>query len=244
MSFQKNRGLASALLFTFVILSIPASSASKKSETNVVDSGVFGIYINGKRVASEKFEITQTPQMSVAKAELKLEDSKNAQTAQLELTPAGNLVRYQWSEKDQGSAVVEPKDEFLVEHVTLAQSSKAAEQPFILPASTLILDDYFFSQRQVLLWRYLATQCKIKPGEKGCMLSAAQFGVIVPRQQSSMQVSIEYKGQEKVNIKGTDQELTRFDLHADDTDWALYMDSAYKIQKITIDASHTEVYRD
>jgi hypothetical protein len=218
--------------------------ANKKTNGQIVDSGTFGVYVNGKRVASEKFEITQSPDMSVAKAELKVEQSKNPQIAELQLWPNGNLLRYQWSEKDQGSAIVEPKDEFLIEHVSLVQPSKAAEQPFILPSSTLILDDYFFSQRQILIWRYLATQCHPKAGDNGCPLSAAQFGVIVPRQQTSIQVNVAYAGQHKTSVKGVEQELNRFDLQSEGNNWVVWMDATYKIQKIAIEADHTEVYRD
>jgi hypothetical protein len=243
MRFLNKRGLPGAvLLVVFALISV--CDAAKKNSADVIDAGVFGIYVNGRRVASEKFEITQTSGLSVAKAELKIDQAKNAQTAELQLSATGNLVRYQWNEKDQGSAVVEPKDEFLVEHVTLVQPAKTAEQPFILPTSTLILDDYFFSQRQILLWRYLATQCKMKVGDAGCTLAPAQFGVIVPRQQTSMQVGIEYKGPQKVNIKGADQDLRRFELHAEGNDWVVWMDDSYKVQKIAIDADHTEVFRD
>lgn len=238
-----NKSACAASVLLAVLASLSVSYAAKKN-SDVVDAGVFGIYINGKRVASEKFEITQTPTASIAKAELKLDQSKNPQTAELQLSPAGNLIRYQWNEKDQGSAVVEPKDEFLVEHVNLVTPAKTAEQPFILPTSTLILDDYFFSQRQILLWRYLATQCKMKVGDTSCSLAPAQFGVIVPRQQSAMQVNVEYKGPQKVNIKGADQDLRRFELHADGNDWIVWMDDSYKIQKIEIAADNTEVFRD
>jgi hypothetical protein len=245
MSFFKNRGLASGLVLFLVFASLPSWCGNKKkNDATVIDSGIFGIFVNARRVASEKFEITQTPEMSVAKAELKLEQGKNPQIAELQLSPDGNLLHYQWSEKDQGTAVVEPKDEFLIEHVSLLQPAKSAEQPFILPASTLILDDYFFSQREVLLWRYLATQCHPKVGDKGCSLTPAQFGVIVPRQQTSMQVSIVYAGQQKINLKGEDRDLSRFELSAEGNDWVIWMDEAYKIQKIAIEADHTEVYRD
>jgi hypothetical protein len=243
MKYLKIGGLASGLVLLFLLTSLSSLGASKKPATQIIDSGTFGIYVSGKRVASEKFEITQSPEMSVAKAELKVEQARNPQIAELQLSPSGNLVRYQWSEKDQGTAVVEPKDDFLVEHVSLV-SSKSAEQPFILPASTMILDDYFFSQRQILLWRYIATQCHIKENEKGCPLAQAQFGVIVPRQQASMQVTIEYKGSQKVNIKGADLDLSRFELHTEGNNWVVWIDQAYKVQKITIDADHTEVYRD
>jgi len=244
MSYLQKRGFASAFAFLLVLCSLPCSASNKKPSGQVVDSGTFGIYIGGKRVASETFEITQTPEISVAKAELKVEQAKNPQIAELQLTPSGNLIRYQWSEKDQGSAVVEPKDEFLVEHVVLTQTGKTAEQPYILPISTLILDDYFFSQRQILLWRYLATQCRSNTTDKGCPLAPAQYGVIVPRQQTSVQITVAYAGPEKLKIKGSDMDLSRFELKVEGNSWQVWMDGAYKIQKIRIEADNTEVYRD
>lgn len=245
MKLSIRRLFASSLVL--LLITSPAFAKKKKqAETNaprIIDSGTFGVYVNGKRVASEKFEISQTAEASIAKSEFKLDDAKNPQQAELRLSANGDLQRYEWSEKDQGQSVVEPKDEFLIEKVTL-NGGKTAEQPFILPTSTLILDDYFFSQRQLLLWRYLAGQCQPKPGEKGCNLTPTQFGVIVPRAQSSAQITVEYAGQQKVPIKGADRELARFELHMEGNDWTVWVDEAYKIQKIAIDAEHTEVYRD
>jgi hypothetical protein len=244
MKFLKIRGFASLVVLFLVVASLPSFCGTKKPSAQIIDSGTFGIFVNGKRVASEKFEITQTPELSVAKAELKIDQARTPQTAELQLSPNGNLIRYQWSQKDQGTAVVEPKDEFLIEHVSLTDPVKSAEQPFILPTSTLILDDYFFSQRQILIWRYLATQCHQKVNDKGCPLAPAQFGVIVPRQQTSMQVSVEYTGQQKVTLKGAEQDMSRFELHSEGNNWVVWMDEAYKIQKIAIDADSTEVFRD
>lgn len=242
MSYLQKRGLCSTFALVLVVGLIPCW-ASKKPTGQVVDSGTFGIYVAGRRVASETFEISQTSDMSVAKAELKVEQAKNPQIAEMQLTSAGNLIRYEWSEKDQGSAVVEPKDEFLVEHVVL-QTGKTAEQPFILPGSTLIQDDYFFSQRQILLWRYLATQCGPTPSDKGCKLNPQQYGVIVPRQQTSMQVTVEYAGPDRITLKGTPTDLSRFELKFDGNSWQVWIDQAYKIQKIAIAADNTEVYRE
>ncbi len=244
MNYLQKRGPVSAFLALLLLSSIPSWCATKKSDGQVIDSGTFGIYVNGKRVASEKFEITQSPELSVARAELKPDQAKNGQTAEMQLSSTGNLVRYEWNEKDVGSAVVEPKDDFLVEHLKVLQPAKSLERPFLLPTSTLIQDDFFFSHRQILLWRYLATQCHPAPNEKGCQLAPTQFGVIVPRQQTSAQITVQYGGPEKVQIKGSDMDLTRFELKVDGSEWKIWMDQAYKVQKISIEADHTEVYRD
>lgn len=234
------------LLLLSPVASLPSHAGSNKKTVTgqVIDSGTFGVYIRGKRVASEKFEVLQTPDMSVAKAELRLEEAKEAQKAELQIAPNGNLIRYEWSESGKGTAVVEPKDDFLVEHVTLTENDKRAEQPFVLPASTMVLDDGFFSQRELLLWRYLATQCQVKQGEAGCPLKAEQYGVIVPRQQTSIQITVDYKGAQKLNIKGKDMDLQRFELTGEGFDWKVWIDGSYKIQKIAIDDESTEVYRE
>jgi hypothetical protein len=245
MMFNKCRLFALTLL-ALILASLPSPASSKKTAAvgQLVDSGTFGVYIKGKRVASEKFEITQTPDMSVTHAELRVDDTKNAQVADLQLAPNGNLIRYKWSESGKGEAVVEPKDEFLVEHVTLTETQKSAEQPFVLPVSTMVMDDGFFSQRELLLWRYLATQCHIKTGENGCPLPPQQYGVIVPRQQTSVQITVQFKGSQKVKIKGVDMDLQRFELLGEGDVWSVWIDAGYKIQKISIASESTEVYRD
>jgi hypothetical protein len=244
-SVNKFRVLPSLLSFVLLTSLFASAGSSKKTVPGtVIDSGTFVVYMKGKKVASEKFEIVQTPEMSIAKAELRVEDAKNEQKAELRLAPNGNLIRYEWSEGGKGQAIVEPKDEFLVEHVTLTETAKTAEQPFILPASTLIMDDGFFSQRELLLWRYLASQCRPKQGEPGCQLASQKYGVIVPRQQTSAQLSVEYKGAQKLNVKGSEMDLQRFELHGEGYDWTVWIDGTYKIQKIAIDADSTEVYRE
>src|SRR5215813_9508953 len=139
MSWLKYRrvvvlSLVSAFIFSSVAWA--AKDKDKKTAGQMVDSGTFVVYVNGKKMATEKFEVTQSPDLSVAKGELKLEDSKETQFADLQLTPNGNLIRYQWTEKDKGNLTVEPKDEFLIEKIQLTQPNKSAEQPFLMPVST------------------------------------------------------------------------------------------------------------
>jgi hypothetical protein len=247
MSWPKSyRVVSIAIISAFLCFPFALDGKEKKSSSSgqLVDSGTFGVYVNGKKVASEKFEVTQSPDFSTAKGELKLEDSKETQFADLQMTPTGNLIKYAWTEKDKGSLTVEPKDEFLIEKIQLVQPNKNAEQPFLMPVSTMVLDDYFFSHRQILLWRYLAMNCQKKPGETGCNLPKQQYGVIVPRQQVSAQITIEYAGNQKVAIKGVDHELSRFEMHMEGNDWTVWIDGAYKIQKIAIAADNAEVYRE
>ncbi len=221
-------------------------ASARKDSAQAVDSGSFGIYVNGKRVATETFTIQQGAEYSVWKSQVKAGDGTGAamQTAEMEVTPAGELRRYEWHEMspEKSSTTVEVSNEFLIEHLTPAPPDKPMEQPFLLPHTTMILDDYFFSQREILAWRYLAAGCI--PGAKECNLTKAQFGILIPRQRVSSMVSLEYAGKEKVNIHGVERQLDRFNMATEGPDWALWMDESLKIVRITVAAEATEAVRD
>jgi hypothetical protein len=232
--------LACTLLCTLVL-------AAKKNEKILVDSGTFGIFVNGTRVATETFQIKQEGDASLTLSEVKAEDAggKLQQKSELQLASNGDLRRYTWRELSPGKAqeVVEPADQFLIEHITPNAPDKPYDHPYLLPASTMVLDDYFFSHREVLAWRYLAQSCGGSLAN-GCKLTKAQFGVVIPRQRTSSIVSMEYRGPETVSVRGTQRELDRFNLVADGDDWVVYLDKQLKIVRILIPSANTEVVRD
>jgi hypothetical protein len=248
MSKQSRIHKLTKFIVAIVVLAgcLPCWSGNKKAPANVVDSGTFDIMIGGKKVATEVFEISQQTDFSQAKGTLKTEDgSKESQSYDLEMLPSGNLRHYEWSESgaSKGQSTVEPQNDFLVQHITSTTLPKPVEQPYVLPPSTAVLDDYFFSQRELLLWRYLGTNCA-KPTEKGCPMPKTNFGVIVPRQRNSMSVSIEFKGREKILLRGREVELSRFQMHTETDDWSLWMDDQYKLQRVLVDSDQTEVIRE
>jgi hypothetical protein len=227
--------------------SVAAAGGDKKpSSGKMVDSGSFGVYVHGKRVATETFQIEQFPGMSVTKSEFKADGGQAVQTAEMVLGPNGDLRRYTWNETSPAKAetVIEPKEQFLVQRITMSPTEKTIEQPYILPTSTVILDDYFFSQREVLVWRYLGSNCRPDPGAPGCKLPRAQFGALIPRQRTSMLVNMEYVGKETVTIHGQPEQLSRFNLVGDGMNWALWLDSQYKLVRVYVAADATEVVRD
>jgi murein endopeptidase len=73
--------LLSAVLATSISLNA-ADQTKKKAESSskVADSGSFGIFMNGKRVGTETFNITETPNAdharaySTASSEIKFDD--------------------------------------------------------------------------------------------------------------------------------------------------------------------------
>jgi hypothetical protein len=217
----------------------------KVPSTQVVDSGSFGIFINGKRIATEKFHIEQRPEVSIVTSELSVNDGtiQAEETSEMQVAPNGELRLYKWQATipAKEESVVEPKDDLLIEHVTTADQKKQ-DVPYILPLSTVILDDNFFIHREVLVWRYLATGCVTKDKQLAC--GPTNFGVLVPHQHIAGVVMVELLGLEKITVKGAQVELNKVKLNADGVEWLLWVDNNYKIIKMAIPSSNVEVWRD
>ena len=227
-----------------------ALAAGKSTSRQVVDSGSFGVYIGGTRVATESFRVEQGSTTSLAHSELRVEDgtSRVAQSAEMEMEPNGDLRRYEWQayQPQKAELTILPHDEFLNEHITPnpVTKDKSQDLPHLLPHSTVILDDNFFSHREILAWRYLASGCRSESGSLKCNLTPAQFGVLIPNQHAATTVSMEYKGREKVSIKGAPKELAAFRLQTEAGDWFLYLDENQKLVRIVIPSENTEILRD
>jgi hypothetical protein len=135
--------------------------------------------------------------------------------------------------------------DFLIERFKSSPQAKEQEQPFMLPATSSLLDDYFFIQREVLAWKYLATSCKQENGALQCPLKQrVQFGALNAHARSSVSVTVEFSGKEKVTIRGVEHELNRLDLNGESGNWALWLDDQFKLQRILIASENTEVVRD
>ena len=229
-------------------LAVPgwAKDKEKPPSTAPVDSGSFGVFTGGHRVATETFSIHPGPEGSVVSSEFKSEqgERKAAQSSELDLTPSVELRRYTWKETlpEKTEATVEPSETFLVEHFGNG-GEKQQEQSFLLPASTSILDDYFFIQREVLAWKYLATACRHDKGLLQCPQQKVQFGTLNPHARASTAVSIEYSGRDKLTIRGSEQEFSRFVLRSENGDWAFWLDDQFKLVRMLAD-NGTEVVRD
>ncbi|HZQ17782.1 MAG TPA: hypothetical protein VFA90_03590 [Terriglobales bacterium] len=225
------------------------SAATEKSASlKMVDSGSFGVFNGAHRIATETFSIKQGAQGSTIESEFKSEQGEQTadQSSELQLTPSVELRRYEWKEltPEKINAVVEPNDTFLIEHVFSGPSEKPQNQNFLLPSSTSILDDYFFIQREVLAWKYLATACKQQSAGLGCPPNQkVQLGTLNPHARSSMLVTIEFTGKDKVMVRGTERELSRFVLKSETGDWAFWLDENLKLVRLLGD-NGVEVVRD
>jgi hypothetical protein len=221
---------------------------AKPTSNQTVDSGSFGVFVRGQRVATETFHIEQQNGASIIKSQLKETGGTDStsQKSDLELSPNGELLRYEWSQASGGSLSVFPVNDFLKERITTSATAKPAEQAFLLPSSSPILDNNFFVHREVLAWKYLNGICQPSGGDTKCRQEAADFGALVPQDRTSMSVRMELVGKEKITIRGAERELMRLNLSGENFQWTLWVDDHdhFKLMRVAIPADNTEVVRD
>jgi hypothetical protein len=246
-------GAAAIILASSLAAFLAANAADKKDKTKpaalqTVDSGSFGVFIKGQRVATETFKIEQQSGASMIKSQLKETAGPDSasQKSELDMSLNGELLRYEWSQASGGSLSVFPSNDFLMERMTTSGTGKPAEQPFLMPSTTAILDNNFFVHREVLAWRYLGAACRPEGGSLKCQQGAAQFGALVPQDHTSISVRMELVGKEKITVRGAQRELLRLNLTGESFDWALWVDDRdqFKLIQVAIPADNTEVVRD
>jgi hypothetical protein len=245
--------MARVRLAALVVLAcaVVLSASDKKDKAKpagpkMVDSGSFGVFVKGQRVVTESFSVEQDNGVSVVRSQLKeTGSSASGQKSELQMTSSGELVRYEWTD-GSGSLAVTPNNDFLLEKITTGASAKAAEQPFLMPSTSAILDNNFFTHREVLAWRYLQANCGNESGEFRCKKDPGEYGVLVPQDRTSMRVRLELVGREKVTIRGTERELLRLNLLGESFSWALWVDDKdqFKLIRVLIPDANTEVVRD
>jgi hypothetical protein len=222
----------------------------KEHEGKNVDSGAFGVFQNGHRVGTETFSIYQTSYGSVINSEFKTENAptQDVQSSEMQLTATGDVRRYEWKElsPEKAESVVLPNSDFLTQKWSTGPQEKEHEQPYLLPASTTILDDYFFVHREVLAWKFFGQACKQEKGQvPQCPLKQrVQFGTLNPRQHSSAPLSAEFLGREKLTLKNGQQELIKLELKNDAGTWQLWLDDQFKVMRMSIVGENTVVDRD
>src|SRR5215831_6705215 len=235
---------------TYCVVLVCGAAAKEKDNpksAKQVDSGSFSVMISGVRVATEKFSIQQGATGSTISSQFKSAEGEQVaeQSSELQLTPSAEIRKYEWkaTAPEKVSATVLPNDAFLVETYTVGADNKPTAQNFLLPASTSILDDYFFIQREVLAWKYLASACKNEKGNLNCPHQKVQFGALNPHARTSMSVTIEFSGKDRVTLGGAERELSKFVLSSEAGDWTFWLDDQLKLVRLRSETG-TEIVRD
>lgn len=247
---MKNTVIAASVVGLGLLMTglAPAKEKPEQDTGKTVDSGSFGVFNGGQRVASETFSIKQGPMGSVIASEFKSAqgEQRAEQSSELELTPSADLRSYEWKETSpqRGVASVAPDGAFLVERFGDGPEAKQNTQNFLLPPSTAILDDYAFVQREVLAWKYLAMACKHDQGAPRCPKSQKMhFGALNPHDRSSLSVGVEFAGRDKITWHGAEHEFSHFVLSSENGDWNFWLDDDMKLVRLLSDAG-VEVVRD
>lgn len=236
-----------SIVWCMPALAAPLPKDKGKNEGTAVDSGSFGVFQNGHRVGTETFSIYQTGNGSVIKSEFKTENTPpDEQSSEMQLTANGDIRRYEWKESspEQAQSVLVPNDDFLTQKWRLGPDDKEHEQPYLMPVSTSILDDYFFVHREVLAWKFLGAACKQDKGLQCPLRQRAKFGTINPHQHASALLTMEFLGREKLNLKGGPQDLLKLELKAEASTWQIWLDDQFKVMRITVVGENTVVDRD
>jgi hypothetical protein len=234
---------------TFAAASPNEKEKENKHEGTEIDSGSFGVFQNNHRVGTEKFTIYQTSYGSLTHSEFKTENAPTeaAQMSDLQLTSNGEIRRYEWKEISPGKAqsAVVPNADFLTQKWKGTPQEKEQEQPYLLPVSTSILDDYFFVQRELLAWKFLGQSCKQNKGQLECPLKQrAQFGTLNPHQHAPAPLSMEFLGREKISTKSGQQDLLKVELKTDASTWQLWLNDQFKVMRMVVVGENTQVDRD
>lgn len=237
--------IAASTLFLAGLLA--ASTKPAPASAKVVDEGTFAIFQNGARIATEEFSVRQLADSNSTSAKLhsEMNGRKIEQTSELKMKADGSFVHYEWKETapEKSSATVTVGDHVLVLQSTASDGKPIKDQEFFLGPETFILDDYAFISREVLMWRYLATSCAPRKTGDGCDWIRQRFPVLVPRQRTSAQVFVEFKGYENMPLNGRPQKLRHFVIQSDGSDWHLWLDEEHKLQRISIPDANTEILR-
>jgi hypothetical protein len=250
MKFARQVLPVCALLFCSSIAFSASNKAPEKEAPKIVDSGSFGVWVSGKRLATETFRMEQRGDVNTVSSQLRFEDSavKVQQTAEMEVLPTGALRRYSWKETNPGTVqlTVEPQDQnFLVEHVIDSAGATPKDTQHPLSPFTTILDENFFSHVELIAWKYLAINCrKNASNQYDCHMQPQKLPVLVPHQSSSMVVTMQFGGQQKYKVHGVENSYTMLKMQTEAGEWSLWMNDDNKLVRIVIAADNTEVVRD
>ncbi len=113
MKFANGFGHTLVFVLAMSLACFAGSRGDKKDKEKpgapqTVDSGSFGVFIKGQRVATETFTVQQQSSGNEIKAQLKGDGVANpvTQKSDLAITSSGDLLHYEWSQSSGGSLTV------------------------------------------------------------------------------------------------------------------------------------------
>lgn len=104
MQFSRMMKMLMAGMLAAPLIAVASDKDKKDSNGQMVDSGSLGVFMGGKRIATETFSIQQSSNGSLISSQFKTEEGtdKAAQTSELQLAPNGDIRKYEWKELSPG----------------------------------------------------------------------------------------------------------------------------------------------
>ena len=234
---RKSPAILTALLLSFLALSLLAHAAQKKGPAGSVfspDKGKLNILLDGKSVGREEFEITSSGGGWIAKGTTKIappQGTSSTVTGTLTLQPDGAPISYEWTsqaEKTNGAHILFANG---VAKITLQmQGAHSFEQdlsfgsPFIV-----VLDNNLYHQYAVLArvydWSRRGTQT---------------YSVLVPQELLPGTVTVDWVG--AVSADGKAYEGLK--VSTSDLEVILCLDTNHRLMRLEVPSAKVVVVRE
>jgi hypothetical protein len=209
-----------------------AASAAPQ-QTLSPDKGKFRDMVNGRRVGSEEFEISQDGQGWVAHATADVKDAKGSTThitSTLRLRADGTPIHYEWSTEGpkKASSAVDFDNGTATIQLQIPGKNPYTQQLFFKSPRVAILDDNLYYQYSILASLY--------DWSKG---GPQDISVLIPQELTPGSITMEALDPENDNGKS----LSRLRVHSQDLDLTLYFDSG-RLARISVPSSNAEIVRE
>jgi hypothetical protein len=236
------RALLTGLMF--LIITLPRAAfgqalPSPSSLPGVNDQGTFMLYVDGRSLGTEKFEIRSSAGQVEARAQINLRVEQEGKVLDVQafpdlvLDPRLNPLSYTWSQKGSQSSQLSVDFHSPPAHVRYKTISGEEEtRDFDLPADVLVLDDNVLHHYQLVVDRYRMT-----PGGR------QTFHAFIPQEALPGILTVEDRGKEMVAVDGPPAPLDHLLVETEMAKINLWVDGQQRLQRISVPEVHLEAYR-
>lgn len=209
------------------------AASAQPQQTLSPDKGKFRDMVNGRRVGSEEFEISQDGQGWAAHATADVKDDKGSTThitSTLRLHADGTPIHYEWSTDGpkKASSAIDFDNGTATIQLQIPGKNPYTQQLFFKTPRVAILDDNLYYQYSILASLY--------DWSKG---GSQEISVLIPQELTPGSITMEALDPENDNGKS----LARLHVHSQDLDLTLYFDSG-RLVRIAVPGSNAEIVRE
>jgi hypothetical protein len=216
-----------------------ASNAQSAVPADLNDQGTFEIFVAGKRVGTENFEIRTGPKQIEGQAEVYLrmeEDGKTIEVRTLSnliLDPQLRPLSYSWSQKGAQSSQLTidfRSSPARTRYKTV--NGQPDQRDFKLAKDVVVLDDNLVHHYQLVVDRYDRT----KKGKQ-------TFPAFIPQEALPGEITMEDMGPEPVSVEGSTLDLRHLVLTTELARIDLWVDNQDRLQVVSVPVAQFQAVR-